>query len=153
VSADLGRAEVYAAELEAFDGTDLEVVVAFDEAAALAARVMSDPWWSAPRVPVLPARSDAHSSSTRARAASQTVIRLAAPQCTAATVVHELAHVLAGVAAGHGPSFRRAHVDIATVAFGADRSAWLLDAYERASLQLGPRAWPPPPPPAVAIAL
>jgi hypothetical protein len=40
-SADRGRAEVYAAELAAYDGTDLESVVVFDELVALADRVMS----------------------------------------------------------------------------------------------------------------
>ena len=44
---DRGRAEVYAAELAAYDGTELEAVVAFDELVALADRVTSEAWWPA----------------------------------------------------------------------------------------------------------
>jgi hypothetical protein len=140
---DRGRAEVYAAELAAYEGTELESVVGFDELAALADRVMSEAWWPGGRVPVRRARSDARSSATRH--ASRAVIHLAAPQMTPATLVHELAHVLAGVGAGHGALFRRAHVDLATFAFRSDRGRWLAEAYAGAGLSLGTRRWPQPP--------
>lgn len=141
--ADRDRAQVYAAELAAYDGTDLEHVVPFAALVALAERVMGDPWWPAGRVPVRPARSDAGSSSTRL--GRQVVVRLARPQQTPATLVHELAHVLAGFDAGHGPLFRRAHVDIALVAFGREPACWLTDAYGAAELALAERPWPDPP--------
>jgi hypothetical protein len=141
---DEGRAEVYAAELAAYDGTDLEAVVPFEQLVALAARITGAPWWpSGRRVTLRAARSDARSSTTRWRGGI--VVRIAAPQATAATVVHELAHVLAGPSAGHGAAFRRAHVDLATVAFGAARAAWLDAAYRAAGLAFGPRTWQPPP--------
>ena len=140
---DRGRAEVYAAELAAYEGTDLEAVVAFDELVALADRVMSEAWWPSGRVPVRRARSDARSSATRHT--SRAVIHLAAPQMTPATLIHELAHVLAGVGAGHGELFRRAHVDLASFAFGSERGRWLAEAYAGAGLSLGTRRWPQPP--------
>lgn len=139
---DRGRAEVYAAELAAFEGTDLETVVPFDELVAQAGRVTSEEWWPSGRVPVRRARSDARSSATRHDSCA--VIHLAAPQMTAATLIHELAHALAGVGAGHGELFRRAHVDIASFAFGAERGRWLAEAYAGAGLSLGERRWPQP---------
>jgi hypothetical protein len=147
---DRGRAEVYAAELVAYEGTELEAVVGFDELVALADRVMTQAWWPNGRVPVRRARSDARSSATRHT--SHAVIHLAAPQMTPATLIHELAHVLSGVGAGHGELFRRAHVDMASFAFGAERGGWLAEAYAAAGLSLGRRHWPlplPVPPPAL----
>jgi hypothetical protein len=135
---------VYAAELAAFEGTELEAVVAFDDLVAIADRVMSDAWWSRGRVVIRRSRSDARSSTTRHT--SRTAIHLAIPQMTPATLIHELGHVLAGVDAGHGELFRRAHVDVASFAFGADRGSWLAVAYESAGLTLGTRRWPQPVP-------
>jgi hypothetical protein len=139
---DRGRAEVYAAELAAFDGTDIEAPAAFDDLVALARHVMSAPWWPCGRVQVRCARSDARSSTTRH--AARPVIHLAAPQMTPATLIHELAHVLAGVDSGHGALFRRAHVDLACVAFGLDRGGWLESSYAGAGLALSSRRWPTP---------
>jgi hypothetical protein len=139
---DRGRAEVYAAELAAFDGTDIEAEAAFDELVALARHVMSEPWWPCGHVQVRRARSDARSSTTRHT--ERPVIQLAAPQMTPATLIHELAHVLAGVDSGHGEHFRRAHVDLACVAFGPDRGGWLESSYAGAGLALGSRRWPTP---------
>ncbi|HWM18912.1 MAG TPA: hypothetical protein VNO51_04445 [Ilumatobacteraceae bacterium] len=141
---DHGRAEVYAAELAAYEGTELETVVEFDALVVLSDRVMSDAWWSRGHVQVRRARSDARSSTTRHT--SRTAIHLAAPQMTPATLIHELAHVLAGVDAGHGARFRRAHVDLACLAFGSDRGQWLEAAYASAGLALGGRRWTPPAP-------
>ena len=149
---DHGRAEVYAAELAAYEGTDLESVVRFDELVALADGVYSAAWWPGGYVPVKRARSDARSSATR-HASHTVVIRLASPQMTPATLVHELAHVLAGVGAGHGELFRRAHVDLASFAFGSDRGRWLAEAYAGAGLSLGTRRWPQPPSVAASVAL
>jgi len=64
---------------------------------------------------------------------------------TPATLVHELAHVLAGVGSGHGPAFRRAHVDLTGYAFGNTEAEWLLEAYAAMHLTPGPRAWSQPP--------
>ena len=142
---DVGREAVYAAEIAAFDGTSYESVTDFGELVALAESVTTAPWWPQGPVPVVRARVDARSSSTRQRGDARPVIRLATAQMTPATVVHELAHVLAGVAAGHDGSFRRAHVDLAAIAFGESEATWLREAYEAVGLDPGSRTWPEPP--------
>jgi hypothetical protein len=144
--ADRGREEVYAAELAAFDGTDLELVVPVENLIELASTVTGAAWWPPDRrAHVRPARRDAAGSATRWRD-GRVVVTIAAGQSTPATLVHELAHVLAGADAAHGPRFRRAHVDLAIEAFGARRGAWLADAYRSAGLALAPRRWAPPSP-------
>ena len=141
---DTGREEVYAAELAAFDGTDLEAAVPFDDLVVLAGVLTTSRWWPAGRqVVVRRARRDARSSTTRWHAGA--TVAVADAQATPATLVHELAHVLAGPEAGHGPVFRRAHVDLAVVAFGGDRGGWLADAYADVGLTLGARRWAAPP--------
>ena len=142
---DAGREAVYAAEIAAFEGTSYETITRLDELVALAADVTAGAWWPHGEIAVVAARRDARSSSTRQRPGDRPVVRLAAPQMTPATVVHELAHVLAGIAAGHGPDFRRAHVDLAGVAFGDEPSGWLSEAYRSMQLPLGARRWPSPP--------
>ena len=145
MTADHGREAVYAAEIAAFEGTSYESLTAFDELLALAGVVTAAAWWPHGEVEVVTARRDAGSSSTRQRGSGRPVVRLAAPQMTPATLVHELAHVLAGVSAGHGPTFRRAHVDLAGFPFGDSEANWLLDAYAAMGLQPGERSWSAPP--------
>jgi hypothetical protein len=145
VTADIGRESVYAAEVAAFEGTNHEVVVPFGELVDLAHTVTAAPWWPRGDITIVPARTDARSSSARQRGSGSPVVRLAAPQMTAATVLHELAHVLAGVARGHDSVFRAAHVDLVGYSFGDEPAAWLTDAYAAMGLALGPRAWPTPP--------
>lgn len=145
MSADHGREAVYAAEIVAFEGTSYESVVPFAELLDLGRLVTSAPWWPHGEIEIVPARSDAASSSARQRGSAPPVVRLAAPQMTPATVLHELAHVLAGVGGGHGPLFRRAHIDLVGYAFGDQPATWLVDAYRGMGLQPGERRWPPPP--------
>lgn len=153
MTADTGREAVYAAEIAAFEGTTYESIATFDRIAATTRSVTTAEWWPRGEIAVRPARSDASSSTTRQRGADAPVIRLAAPQMTPATLVHELAHVLAGVSAGHGAVFRRAHLDLCSAVFGDEPAAWLADAYRSASLEVGARTWPAPPaPPARATA-
>ena len=45
MTADDGRAAVYAAEIAAFEGTSYESLTAFDELVALAATITSASWW------------------------------------------------------------------------------------------------------------
>jgi hypothetical protein len=145
VTADDGRAAVYAAEIAAFEGTSYETLAPFSELVALAHTITGAAWWPRGEIPVVRARSDAGTSSARQRGVDRPSIRLAAPQMTPATLIHELAHVLAGVGSGHGAAFRRAHVDLAGFAFGATAAAWLLDAYAAMRLAPGPRDWSQPP--------
>jgi len=153
---DVDRAMVYAAEVAAFDGTDLEDVIGFARVASLLASVIEGPWWPGPIVDVRRARSDARSSSTRCAVSltgAITVIRLADAQTTVATGAHELAHALAGVDAGHGPRFRTAYLDVVAVVTNfelTDRRRslhvdQLAAAYAGADLAIGGRRWPAPP--------
>jgi hypothetical protein len=142
---DIGREAVYAAEIAAFEGTCHETLVEFPSLVALARTVTDSSWWPCGEIAIVRARRDAGSSSTRQRGSGDPVIRLAAPQMTAATLLHELAHVLAGVGSGHGGHFRRAHVDLVGYTLGDPEAGWLLDAYAAMGLQPGPRTWPAPP--------
>ena len=142
---DTGRQAVYAAELAAFDGTSYEALTPFPELAALAARVTAAAWWPHGSIAVVAARSDAESSSTRRRGEASPVIRLAAGQFTPLTVVHELAHVLAGVPAGHGPLYRRAYLDLVAFLWGSEAAGWLREQFDVMRLAIGTRTWAPPP--------
>ena len=145
MTADVGREAVYAAEIAAFEGTSYESIVALDQLIDLAAIVTAAAWWPHGPIDVVPARTDASSSSTRQRGGGRPVVRLAAPQMTPATLIHEFAHVLAGVGSGHGEVFRRAHLDLAGYVFGVTPAKWLLGAYAAVGLDPGRRNWPPPP--------
>jgi hypothetical protein len=144
MSADIGREAVYAAEIAAFEGTSFESITTLPELLVLAGLIIDAAWWPHGPIEVVPARADAASSSTRQRSGTAPVVRLAAPQMTPATVVHELAHVLAGVTHGHDDVFRRAHVDLTGYAFGDEPAGWLLDAYATMGLEPGRRGWAPP---------
>ena len=155
--ADAGRAALYAAELAAFDGTDLEVPRGQTSAARLASVVTEGEWWPGPEVVVRAARAGAGSSSCHSvgqnRSGSSLEIRLATVQTTTATVAHELAHALAGPRRGHDPLFRRAYLDLITVVTNSDPTArrhslhvgQLADALRLAGLVVAAREWPAPP--------
>lgn len=145
MSADIGREAVYAAEVAAFEGTSHESLVPFDQLVDLGRLITDAAWWPHGPISVVPAREGAGSSSTRQRGGAHPVVRLAAPQMTPATLVHEFAHVLAGVAHGHDAVFRRAHVDLVGYALGDDPATWLLDGYTAMSLAPGARTWSAPP--------
>lgn len=152
------RAAVYAAELAAFDGTDLEVDIGFAAVAARTEAVVADTWWPRGAVRVQRAKSTATSSSTRCvgagSVASHVRIRFAAGQCTVATAAHELAHVVAGPEQGHGATFRAAYLDVVAVITNLDPTdrrrelhvEHLRDAFAAAGLHVGDRSWPAPPP-------
>jgi len=145
MSVDHGRAAVYAAEIAAFEGTSYESVTPFEEILELGRLVTTAAWWPHGDIEIVPARADAASSSARRRGSGPPVVRLAAPQMTPATVLHELAHVLAGLGDGHGEVFRRAHVDLVGYAFGEEPATWLIDAYRAMALDPGVRCWLAPP--------
>lgn len=147
---------LYAAELAAFDGTDLEDVRPFVQVRSLIGAVVADSWWPGGGVDVRAARSDAHSSSTRCASSGggPGTIRLAASQMTIATAAHELAHVLAGAADGHGALYRRAYLDVVRVMTNIDSTDRRLDlhvdqltaSFRAARLPVAERRWPAPPP-------
>lgn len=144
-STDVGRAAVYAAEIAAFEGTSAESIVDIASLRQLGDRVTSAAWWPHGHIDIVPTRSDASSSSARRHTGGEITVRLAAPQMTSATLLHELAHVLAGIDRGHGPTFRRAHVDLVGHVLGDEAARWLLEAYDSMTLAVGRRDWPPPP--------
>lgn len=153
MTVDGGRTALYAAEAAAFDGTDLESVLPFDDVAAAIDAVVAGPWWPGAPVRVVPARRDARASSARRVEGAITVIRLSAEQLTIATAAHELAHALAGPAAGHGPLFLAAYLDVAAVITNLDSRdrrrdlhvVQLREALAAAGLIAGRRQWPAPP--------
>jgi hypothetical protein len=150
---DHGRSEVYAAERQAFMGTGVEEVRPFDELQQLFAKVVGSPWWPHPVVRLRRSRSDAFSSVARFRAGQAPAISLARDQMTVATLIHELAHVLAGHGAGHGPVFRRAQLDLTACWVGVREAEWLRDAYSGFGLSIGSRHWSTPPSQGGPIAL
>jgi len=150
---DAGRAEVYAYELAAFDGTDLEQVRSFEDVAAAIEQFTAGEWWPGPAVEVVQARSDAGSSCARQLSDGRVQIRIAAPQATWATAAHELAHALAGVESGHGPVYRQAYLDVIADLTnrlpGGRRGMMHVDqlaaAFDAGGLDVGNRHWPRPP--------
>jgi hypothetical protein len=162
---DVDRSAVYAAELAAFDGTDLEEVVDLAPIVDRMRSVTAGGWWPGPPVEVRAARADASSSSARCATSAvdgRVTIRIAGQQTTVATAAHELAHALAGVGAGHGAVFRAAYLDVIAVITNADSTDRRLDlhldqlatAFAAAGLPVADRRWPgPPPSTTTAIAL
>lgn len=150
---DGDRTSVYASELAAFEGTDLEQLRPFDELAELASEIVTGEWWPGPPVRFQRARVDARSSSTRCADRDGATVRLARRQMTVATVAHELAHALAGGGAGHDAVFRIAYVDVVAVITNTQSTdrrrdlhlGQLLDAFAAAGLDIGDRRWPAPP--------
>jgi hypothetical protein len=150
---DAERTSVYAAELAAFEGTDLEQLRPFDDLAELAAQLVTGEWWPGPTVRFQRARTDARSSSTRCADRDGATVRLARNQMTVATVAHELAHALAGSGAGHDAVFRIAYADVVAVITNTkstDRRrdlhvGQLLDAFAAVGLDIGARRWLAPP--------
>ncbi len=147
---DRGRAEVYAAERAAFDGTDLETVRTVDEIAAVIDEFVAGEWWPGPPVRVVAMKATAASSCAREVAGGDVEIRLAAPQATWATAAHELAHALAGIRWGHDGRYLRALLDvveeITNGPIGDRRGQLHVDqlsrAFAAAGLVVGQRTWP-----------
>ena len=141
---DVGREATYAAEEEAFGGTELDADTALDALVALATTVTAGEWWRACGAPAVRVEgAAARSSSARPRGA-EVVVRLASGQRTPGTLSHELAHAFAGVLAGHDASFRAAHVDVVALLAGADAAGDLARSYGVAGLAIGDRRWPIP---------
>lgn len=163
MATDRDRAQVYAAESAAFDGTDLEEVIEVDRVLAVMRIVTAGGWWPGGPVGSRAARSDARSSATRCGLEDGSVasITIAGAQATIATAAHELAHALAGVAHGHDARYRRAHLDVVKAITNVDRVSGrgmlhvdqLAVAYAAAGLDIGDRDWPSPPQRGGAIAL
>lgn len=140
---------VAAAESAAFDATGFDAPIARAELQAAFTAATGLGWWSEcfagapPRLQLItpPART---LTSTARQGDGGFEIRIADGQLTRSTLAHELAHVLAGLAAQHDPLFRRAYVDVATVVGEAQTGEWLLAAFDAFALTVAERRWPPP---------
>jgi hypothetical protein len=146
-ASDLGREAVYAAEEAALGGTDFDAPRPFADLVELAAGVVAGSWWQAcggPRLELVAARAGAVSSSARTGTRHGVLVRLASGQLTAATVAHELAHALTGVASGHDKRFRAVHVDVVALLGGRSLADDLQRCYADHGVAPGARAWPPP---------
>ena len=143
---DRGRAAVAAVEEAAFGGTQADDAADREVLHELISDVVTGPWWKqcGPAVAVTTPRRSTHSSTARSRTAEPVEIRLADGQLTTATVTHELAHALAGVADGHGELFRAAHIDVCALLCGAEAAAALVSAYAAFGLAVAVRRWPAP---------
>ncbi len=144
---DDGRAATYAAEEAAFGGTDLDRPLPIAELAELVATITAGEWWTAcggPMVTVAAARADAGSSSAIATSAAGVAVRIACRQRTLATVVHELAHALAGVPHGHDPTFRAAELDVVALVAGAPAADDLRATLVAYGVPAGERGWRAP---------
>jgi hypothetical protein len=145
---DAGRAAVLEAEEAAFGGTDADAPLPWSDLVARGRAVTAAPWWAAaggPPVELHPARAGARTSSANgSTAGGDVVICISEVQQTAATLAHELAHALAGVASGHDARFRAAHVDVVTVLAGEQLADHLRAAYRVFDLVVGERPWPAP---------
>lgn len=145
---DRGQVAVAAVEEATFGGTDADVPIAREALHGRIADVVNGPWWRSGGPPVTlstPRRSTRSSTArTHATVGVDVEIRLAEGQLTTATVAHELAHALAGIAAGHGERFRAAHIDVVALLCGASMSETLASSYSAFGLPVGDRGWPAP---------
>lgn len=145
---DVDRQRVYAAENLVFEETLFVEPLGATGVVDLARLVGADPWWVRNGIPftVSPARRESlHSSAFVAGDTAR--IRLSIHQEDAATLAHELAHLLANrhdPHAGHGPLFRAAELDTVTLVCGTTTAARLGRCFADSSLALARRRWQDP---------
>lgn len=143
---DSDRQRVYDAEDAAFLDTTYADRLGERGCRWLVERLVATPWWAAAdgaRPTVRAARSDS-ARSTTVVLEGRAELRIGPGMDQAHVLSHELAHLLATPDAGHGPSYRTAHVDVATVLLGRHGAARLDERYRRWALAAGSRRWPPP---------
>lgn len=153
---DTDRRAVYAAEDLVFGETLFSEPVGPAGILELAAVLATDAWWLRNGVPfeVVPTRRESlHSSAHLRQGSPRSVsgrvaqVRLSMHQEDAATLAHEVAHLLAAVHGedtSHGPTFRAADVDVVAVLCGTIAAGRLARAFADAGLEIAARAWPEP---------
>ena len=157
---DAQRSRVYRAEELAFGETLADQSASLDGLATLAGILFVDPWWVTATGGVVPrvarARTDSRRSTASRDRRGAWVLRIAPGHDQPPTLSHEAAHVLVAVAAearlgpiaAHGPVFRAAHLDVATVLFGTHGRQLLAREYRSAGLEVAAHpSWPTPPTP------
>ena len=144
---DADRQRVYDAEDAAFLDTSYADPLGERGCRWLVDRLVATAWWSTSGLPV-PAVRAARADSTRSTTVvtgDHAELRIGPGMDQSHVLSHELAHLVATPAEGHGPLFRVAHVDVATVLLGSHGADRLAGRYSRARLGLAERRWPPPP--------
>lgn len=140
------RRKVYDAEDAAFLDTSYAERLGERGCTWLLERMAATPWWSA-AVGGAPALRAARVDSTRSTtvvAGDRAEVRIGPGMDQAHVLSHELAHLVASPAAGHGPRFRAAHLDVALVLLGSHGAGRLAAGYARGDLPVAVRIWPPP---------
>ena len=141
------RQKVYDAEDAAFLDTSYAERLGRRGCTWLLDRMVATPWWSAaagPSPALRPARADS-TRSTTVVAGDRAEVRIGPGMDQPHVLSHELAHLVASPAAGHGPLFRAAHLDVALVLLGSHGAGRLAAGYARGHLPVAERGWPPPP--------
>ncbi len=144
---DVDRQRVYEAEDAAFLDTSYAERLGERGCRWLVERLVATPWWAAATgtTPVLRAARIDSTRSTTVLRQEGVELRIGPGMDQPHVLSHELAHVLATPDEGHGPRFRSAHVDVATVLLGRHGADRLGDRYARAGLTTASRRWPTPP--------
>lgn len=144
---DADRQRVYDAEDAAFVDTSYAERLGERGCRWLLERVVAVPWWTAAAgaAPVLRAARIDSTRSTTVLTSGGAELRIGPGMDQAQVLSHELAHLLATPDAGHGPLFRAAHADVATVLLGSHGAERLAVHYDRAALAVAARRWPAPP--------
>ncbi len=140
------RQKTYDAEDTAFLDTSYAERLGEQGCRWLLDRMAATPWWSAAgaRPPALRAARVDSTRSTTVVAGDRAEVRIGPGMDQAHVLSHELAHLVASPAAGHGPLFRAAHLDVALVLLGSHGAGRLAAGYARGDLLVAERSWPPP---------
>jgi hypothetical protein len=148
---DRDRQRVYDAEEAAFGGTTMDDRLGWDDVEVLVDAVVADAWWASIALPA--PRLQRSRADARTSCSDGVVIRICTEGQTALTVVHELAHHVAGHLAWpdgvgeptpHGDRFRATALRVATVVSGSSGSDALERSWHSHRLSVADWAWPEP---------
>lgn len=148
---DNDRSRVYAAEDLVFAETLFSEPIGEGGILDLVASISVEPWWIDTGVAfrVVPSRRESNHSLARMCESDDDVaqIRLTVHQQDAATLAHELAHLVAlahSDEVAHGALFRKAEIDTVTLVCGSVAAGRLERAFAGNSLEVAPRRWRAP---------
>lgn len=148
---DTKRSAVYAVEHAVFAETLFSEPLGAAGVLDLSGLVSATAWWGRNGVPftVGPTRREAQHSWAGHAAGRPARIKFSVHQEDAATLAHELAHLLAarhGSATAHGPIFVAAEIDTVTLICGTIAAGRLARGFSEAGLSGAVRPWEPPAP-------
>ncbi|HET8930432.1 MAG TPA: hypothetical protein VFN21_07235 [Acidimicrobiales bacterium] len=150
---DAMRSAVYAVEHSVFAETLFSDPVGAAGMLDLAGLVADSGWWqrNGTTFEIAPTRREAQHSSATAEPAGggPAQIRISVHQEDAATLAHELAHLLAGshgATPPHGPTFIAAELDVVSLVCGTIAARRMSRAFSEAGIAASARTWEPPDP-------